>query len=294
MLLRGIISCSILFSINASEIFKNIASKELRSSSKAPQNSLFLPHIPTAIPPTNQRLLKRSNIPLKRNDGESFLPALIQKPAPSSPGQTKPSLINYNKDLNCTYRIIKDTKRTLDLAAHHPAAAQIPQEKPGFTNLWVNLGDLLLDACRRGDLKTLEAALFLGKERGLTVNTSSHNGRCPLSEASTEECTQFLLDQEAHLYEQNYTATRIHLSRLLLDLQNEQVSPLKENKIKTVSAIIKLLIKNFDKAEKKKLHNYWKLAIRHYKKNYGELNYKDELPGHSTFFDLIKTLVPLS
>jgi len=230
MLLRGIISCSILFSINASEIFKNIASKELRSSSKAPQNSLFLPPIQTAISPRHQFLLRRSTIPLKKKDGESFLPALIQKQAPSSPGQTKPS-IHYCNGLNRTYRIIKET--TLTPTAHHSAAQHIPQEEPGFTNLWVNLGELLLDACRRGDLKTLEAALFLGKERGLTVKTS-HNGRCALSEASTEECTQFLLDQEVHLYEQNYTATSIHLSRLLLDLQKEQINPLKENKIKTV------------------------------------------------------------
>jgi hypothetical protein len=302
MLLQGIFLCFISFSINAFEAVVYRDSK-VQEGFKLPIINypvIHKPKPPKGLPPSSSK----RRVSIKEKDKYDCLPTLIPQPKlryVASPVLHSEQSTDYCNQFNRTFRV-RDGKRILTLLNlnRKQAPAQTPEDSPEFSHLWINIGEQLLDACKHGDLIRLKAALFFGKEKGLTVNTS-HNGHYPLAEVSTVACANFLLSEGARLQvkneEKSYTITNIHLSKLLLALQYEPARPSKESKLRTIQEeskkIIQLLAEHGNGREKIKLHRCWNTAIRKYKKAYGKLNYTDDLPSDDAFFGLIKILIPL-
>ncbi|MCF7900203.1 hypothetical protein K9K77_01705 [Candidatus Babeliales bacterium] len=275
MLLRGTILCLSIIFINAAE----------KTHSAPEKKTFFLPPLLNSRPSTTvstntkpQPLHSQSHIPLSNKSHSLY--------------------INLNSSMGKTYRV-KKSKEACFVLSHNlqPLGTKQPQDAPGFPDLWINLGERFLDACRQGDLPGMKAALLLGKEKGLTVN-SSHNGHYPLGEVFTEECTYFLLTEKANPYlkhpEKSYTVTNIHLSKLFFYLNNEPTESFhgsKATQIINEKKVIMILANHITEEEKNKLCKYWKTALHKYKKFYGCLNYTEELPDDNAFLSLINTLL---
>lgn len=284
--------------------FEAAVCHEVRRSSKAQEGlqlpTFHRPHPPSGIPRATTRFLRvrlqrRDSHKEKRDARQHFLPGIhTKKVKEASPENDQ--VIDWCSELRRTYRVgdLKKTKALLRLNQ----VRRIPEEALGSQHIWIHLGEAIIDSCRHGDLKRLQAALLLGEERGITVNRS-HNGHYPLGEVSTEKCARYLLEEGADLYlrdvEKEYTITNIHLSKLIFELQADESNPYRTRKNSTEERkkIITLLSQHINEKEKIRMHHYWKLTIGCYKKAYGELNYSHELPDDRAFLHLIKTLVPL-
>lgn len=275
MLLRGLVLCLCINSLNTAE--KRHATSE--------KKHFFLPPLLSARPCTT----------VSPNPKPKPLHSQSHTPVHNTFHRLDSSL---NSRMGKTYPVGKVKERCLVLSHNvQPLETKQPQDAPEFPDLWINLGERFLDACRQGDLPVMKAALLLGKEQGLTVN-SSHNGHYPLGEVSTEECTHFLLTEKADPYlkhpEKSYTVTNIHLSKLFFYLNNDPTESFHGSKITQITnekKVIMILASHITEEEKNKLCKYWKTALHKYKKFYGQLNYTKELPDDNSFLNLINALL---